>query len=239
MLASIVPDGTLERTRKSSMIAHVEPVAAKSAAPTYELKIVLLGAKPLIWRRLQVPGNANLGWLHAVVQTAMGWTNSHLHHFLTPEARYSDPRSIEDSGFGDEPDRDEMKALLSEVAPRKGVRFGYEYDFGDSWEHEITVERILPPGSGSATAAVCLDGARACPPEDCGGIWGYVNLLDVLKNPKHPEHKGMKEWIGGTFDAEAFDRAVINFWLGKLKWPRVTEAQLRKVLMGRDNYTEG
>ena len=121
-----------------SMIAHVEPGAAKSAAPTYELRIVLLGAKPLIWRRLKVPGNANLGWLHAVLQTAMGWTNSHLHHFLTPEARYCDPRSIVDAGFGDELDRDETKARLSEIAPKQGVSFGFEYDFGDSWEHEIT-----------------------------------------------------------------------------------------------------
>jgi len=220
------------------MIANVEPAAAKSASPGYELKVVLLGAKPLIWRRLQVPGNANLGWLHAVLQTAMGWTNSHLHHFLTPEARYADPRSVEDPGFGDEPDRDETKALLFEVAPKKGVCFGYEYDFGDSWEHEITVERILPPGSGPIMAALCVGGARACPPEDCGGVWGYANLLKALKNPKHPEHKEMKGWIGGSFDAEAFDMAQINSWLGKLKWPRVTEAQLRKVLMSRDNFAE-
>ena len=101
------------------------------------------------------------------------------------------------------------------------------------------VERILPPGSGPTTGAVCLGGARACPPEDCGGIWGFANLLKDLKNPKHPDHKGMKEWIGGSFNAGAFNLAGVNFWLGKLKWPRVTEAQLRKVLMGRDDYTEG
>jgi hypothetical protein len=218
------------------MIANPEPVAAESAVPTYQLKIVLLGTEPSIWRTLQVPGQANLGWLHAVLQTAMGWTNSHLHHFLTADARYADLRRNEDPGFGDEGNRDEAQATLRQIAPKAGVQFGYEYDFGDSWEHEITVEKILPPASG--TTALCLDGARACPPEDCGGIRGYSDLLKALKNPKHPEHKSMKEWIGGGFDPKAFDKAKSNLWLSKLKWPRVTEAQLRKVLMGRDNHTE-
>ena len=220
------------------MIANLEPTAAKSAAPIYHLKVVLLGTKPSIWRRLRVPGNANLGWLHAVLQVAMGWTNSHLHHFLTSDARYADPSLTEDMGFGGERDRDEMKATLMQVAPDEDTPFGYEYDFGDSWEHEITVEKILPPDPAAALTARCLDGARACPPEDCGGIWGYANLLKILKNRKHPEHKNMKEWIGGSFDAEAFDLAEINLWLRKLKWPRVTEAQLRKVLMARDGYRE-
>jgi hypothetical protein len=185
-----------------------------------------------------VPGDASLGWLHAAIQVTMGWTNSHLHHFLTSDARYSDPRHCEDMGFGDEPDRDEAKATLGQVAPQEGAQFGYEYDFGDSWEHEITVEKILPGEAAAATTALCLDGARACPPEDCGGIGGYAELLKTLKNPKHPEHKAMKEWLGRPFDAEAFDVAKANLWLRKLKWPRVTEAQLRKVLMGRDDYHE-
>jgi hypothetical protein len=220
------------------MIAQIEPAVGKGSAPTYQLQIVLLGAKPLIWRRLQVPGDANLGWLHAVIQVAMGWTNSHLHHFLTSDARYSDPRHIEDMGLGEEPDRDEEKAMLMQVAPHERVQFGYEYDFGDSWEHEITVEKILPNETAAAMTAFCLDGARACPPEDCGGIWGYAELLKTLKNPKHPEHKTMKEWLGRPFDAKAFDVAKTNLWLRKLKWPLVTEAQLRRVLMGRDDYHE-
>jgi hypothetical protein len=220
------------------MISVIEPTAGKSSAPTYVLKVVLVGTKPPIWRRLQVPGNARLGWLHAVLQVAMGWTNSHLHHFLTGDARYSDPRYIEDTGFGGEPDRDETRATLAEVLPQAGAQCGYEYDFGDSWQHEITVEKILPPARAAATTALCLDGARACPPEDCGGVWGYVELLKTLKNPKHPEHQSMKEWLGRPLDAEAFDVAKLNRWLRKLKWPRVTEAQLRKVLMGRDGYRE-
>jgi hypothetical protein len=219
------------------MIAELDSVAAKSAAPFYQLRIVLLGAEPSIWRTLQVPGRANLGWLHAVLQIAMGWTNSHLHHFLARNARYSDPRGNEDTAFGEAPDQDEAKATLQQIAAKEGVQFGYEYDFGDSWEHEITVQKILPAASG--TTALCLDGSRACPPEDCGGIWGYEELLKALKNPKHPEHKSMKEWVGRGFDPDGFDKVKVNLWLTKLKWPRVTEAQLRKALMGRDNYTEG
>lgn len=220
------------------MIAHPEPAAKKSAAPTYQLKVILVDAQPLIWRRLCVPGNANLGWLHAVLQVAMGWTNSHLHHFLTSEARYSDPRHMEDMGFGGEPDRDEAKATLMRIAPAAGAQFGYEYDFGDSWAHVITVEKILPSNASAAKTALCLEGARACPPENCGGVWGYANLLKILKNRKHPEHKEMMAWAGGTFDPKRFDAANVNLWLQKLKWPRVTEAQLRRVLMGRDNYRE-
>jgi Plasmid pRiA4b ORF-3-like protein len=217
------------------MINQIKPAAGKGRAPIYHLKIVLLGTKPPVWRRLQVPGNASLGWLHAAIQVTMGWTNSHLHHFLTRDARYSDPRGNEDMGFDEQPDRDEAKATLAQVAPVKGGQFGYECDFGDSWEHAITVEKILP-GEATAPTALCLDGARACPPEDCGGIWGYAELLKTLKNPKHPEHKTMKKWLGRSFDAAVFDVVKTNLWLRKLKWPRVTEAQLRKVLMGRDDY---
>ena len=218
------------------MIANVDPMATKRASPGCQLKVVLLGSKPSIWRMLQVPGHANLGWLHAVLQTAMGWANSHLHQFVTRDARYSDPRCNKDLGFGDESDRDEAKATVLEVAPEKGARFIYEYDFGDSWEHEITVEQVVASVMGKT--AVCVDGAGACPPEDCGGVWGYANLLKVLKNPKHPEHKSMKQWVGGSIDPNAFDHAEINRWLSQLKWPRVTEAHLRKVLMGRDRYVE-
>jgi len=220
------------------MISLIEPAAGKGDAGLYHLKVVLIGTKPPVWRRLQVPGDANLGWFHAVLQVAMGWTNSHLHQFLTADARYSDPRHNEDMGFGEEPDRDEAKTTLMHAVPDEGAQFGYEYDFGDSWEHEITVEMILPPDSATATVPLCLDGARACPPEDCGGIWGYADLLKILKNRKHPEYKTMKEWLGRPFDAEAFDPTKTNLWLRKLKWPRVTQAQLRKVLMGRDDYRE-
>ena len=218
------------------MISQIQTIAGKTNASVYQLKAVLIGSKPSIWRRLRVPGDANLGWLHSVLQVTMGWTNSHLHHFLVGETRYSDPRNNEDLGFGEEPDRDEARATLAQIVPDEGMHFRYEYDFGDSWEHKITVEKILPPDAAVTTSALCLAGARACPPEDCGGVWGYGNLLQILKNRKHPEHKAMKEWIGGSWDAESFSVTETNEWLRELKWPGVTEAQLRKVLMSRDGY---
>ena len=220
------------------MISLLEPMATRTRAPIYHLKVVLAGLKAPIWRRLQVPGNANFGWLHAVLQVAMGWTNSHLHQFKVGGACYSDPRHLF-AEFEDDPEIfDEAKFTLQQLAPREQDTLGYEYDFGDSWEHEIAVERILPPDATAAKLAVCLAGARACPPEDCGSTSGYENLLNILKNRKHPEHKAMQEWLGRPFDAAAFDVANTNTWLRQLKWPRVTEGQLRKVLLAQGGYHE-
>jgi len=220
------------------MIAIIEPTAAKAGAPIYHLKVVLHETKPPIWRRLQVPGNARLGWLHAVIQVAMGWTNSHLHQFHTGDQVYSDPTFDLGEIEGDPPILDENKVTLAEAAPGQKDALGYEYDFGDSWHHQVTVEKILGPDPALATGALCLDGARACPPEDCGGIWGYDNLLKILRNPKHEEHATMKTWLGRPFDAKRFDRDRTNQYLSKLKWPRVTQGQLRRVLMARDSYHE-
>jgi hypothetical protein len=220
------------------MISFVESIGSRMDGSIYHLEIVLNGAKPRIWRRLEVPGDANLGWLHAVIQVAMGWTNSHLHHFKVAGALYSDTRHHFAEFEGDPEILEERKFSLQQLAPLEKDSFCYEYDFGDSWWHDITVSKILSPAPPAATTAVCLGGARACPPEDCGGIWGYTNLLKVLKDRKHPEHKTLKAWVGSRFDAEAFELPKINRCLSKLKWPRVTEAQLRKVLMGRDSYKE-
>ena len=220
------------------MIAQIEPSTGKPSAPLYHLKVVLIGTKPIIWRRLQVPGNANLGWLHAALQVAMGWTNSHLHQFRVGELLYSDLRHNFREYEGDPEIFDENKETLQQVAPQQKDMLAYEYDSGDSWHHQITVERILSPDSAVSSMALCLDGARACPPEDCGGTWGYDNLLKILRNPKHEEHDSMKEWLGHPPDPEAFDPEKVNTYLKKLKWPRTTESQLRKVLMARDDYDE-
>jgi hypothetical protein len=168
----------------------------------------------------------------------MGWTNSHLHQFICGERVYADPGFNLDQYQGDPPVLDEEEATVSELLPRVGEGIVYDYDFGDSWEHIITVEKILPTASRARLTAVCAAGDRACPPEDCGGVGGYEELLKGLKNRKHPEHRTMKEWLGRPFDSERFDAASVNRWLRKLPWPRVTEAQLRKVLMARDGYHE-
>jgi hypothetical protein len=220
------------------MIAISEPTATKASAPLYYMKVVLNETKPIIWRRLQVPGNATLGWLHAVLQVAMGWTNSHLHQFRVRELLYSDLRHNFREYEGDPEILDENKETLQRVAARQKDMLAYEYDFGDSWHHQITVERILSRDSAVSSVALCLDGARACPPEDCGGTWGYDNLLKILRNPKHEQHDSMKEWLGRPLDPEAFDVEKVNSYLRKLKWPRTTESQLRKVLMARDDYDE-
>jgi len=205
-----------------------------TSAPLYHLKVSLEGIEPLIWRRLQVPGDANLGWLHAVIQVAMGWTNSHLHQFNAGKRLYSDPSFGLDE-FEDDPCvLDENKTAVLDIVRRAKSAFVYEYDFGDSWEHRITVERILEPDPAAVRFAQCLDGERACPPEDCGGVWGYENLLKIIRKPKHKEYESMMEWLGGKFNPEAFDRDKINKYLRKLKWARTTVSQLAGVLMQRD-----
>lgn len=218
------------------MIAFKDSGAPQTTGTTYQLKVVLLGTKPPVWRRLLVPGGANLGWLHAVLQVALGWTNSHLHQFAVQGALYSDTRhhyaEFEDS----QEILEACKFKLEQVAPNEGDVLRYDYDFGDSWQHDVIVERISPANPAAAKAATCVEGARACPPEDCGGFWGYENLLKVLKNRKHPDHKRMKQWVGGSFDSETFDVARISSCLTKLKWPNVTEAALRKVMMARDRH---
>jgi len=220
------------------MIMQVKPVSERGerAASTYQLQVLLNGTQPPIWRRLQVPGNANLSWFHAVLQVAMGWTNSHLHQFICREHMYADPRAESEQFEGDPPVLDESKFTMTELLHDVHEGLVYEYDFGDSWEHIVTVEKILPADASTSATAVCLAGSRACPPEDCGGIGGYLELLRALKNRKHPEHKSMKEWLGRPFDPETFDVAKANLWLRHLKWPRVTEGQLRKILMTRDGY---
>ena len=218
------------------MISPAESIGSRACATTYHLDIVLNGTKPKVWRRLQVPANANLGWLHGVIQVAMGWTNSHLHQFRIGEACYSDTRHHFAEFEGDPEILEERKCPLYQAAPCEQSSFIYDYDFGDSWEHTVTVARILSPDPAASRAGICLEGAGACPPEDCGGLSGYQDLLKILKNRKHPEHETMKEWLGRPFDAQVFEHARANLWLRKLKWPNTTEAQLRKALMGRDGY---
>jgi hypothetical protein len=205
-----------------------------SGSPVYHLRITLEGIEPPIWRRLQLPGNASLGWLHAVIQVAMGWSNSHLHQFIAGKQLYSDP-SFDLDEYADSPRvLDENTTPLCGVARRVRSSFVYEYDFGDSWDHRITVEKIFVPDPAAEACARCLDGERACPPDDCGGVWGYADLLEIIMDPKHEEYESMMEWLGGEFDPERFDRDSVNKYLRSLKWPRTTVGQLAGVLMRRD-----
>jgi hypothetical protein len=184
---------------------------AKTEALIYQLKVSLKGVKPPIWRTVQVSGDVSLGELHEILQIAMGWTDSHLHQFVVGDVYYSIPAPQSDFDV-----KDESRVKLRQVAPVAKSKMVYEYDFGDGWEHEILVEKIQPPEAG-VRYPLCLKGKRACPPEDCGGVWGYESLLETIKDPNHPEHDEMLEWLGGEFDPEEFDLDSINQDLESLK----------------------
>ena len=202
--------------------------------PSLQLRIDLDGIAPGIWRRLVIPANANLGWLHAVIQLSMGWTNSHLHQFRMGDQVITDPQFGLEQFEGDPPILDKKNVRVDELPLTKSERLVYEYDFGDSWIHVLTFEDLPKSIHGVENMAQCIDGAWACPPEDCGSIPGYADLLSALGNPKHPEHKSIKSWLGRPYDPEHFSAKKANVWLKKLKWPHVTEAALRKILIARD-----
>ena len=179
-------------------------MTTKQAEAIYQIKITLVGAKPPIWRTVLVPGNMGLDTFHELIQVVMGWTDSHLHQFISDKKIYSVP----DDDFELETE-DESQYKLSELLTKEKDTLVYEYDFGDSWEHKILLEKILP-FDGKTVLPVCIKGKRACPPEDCGGVWGYEELLETLADPKHPDYDDMLEWVGGEFDPEEFDLETIN-----------------------------
>jgi Plasmid pRiA4b ORF-3-like protein len=172
----------------------------------YQLKITLLDTRPSVWRRIQVK-DGPLDKLHEHIQTATGWTNSHLHHFIVGANYYGDPMLLH-GGPGDLSYEDSTATKLSDILPKTGkrFRFGYEYDFGDSWRHQVLFEGCLRAEPGGRFP-LCLDGERACPPEDVGGTWGYEEFLAALADPQHERHRECREWVGRSFDPEAFDAA--------------------------------
>jgi hypothetical protein len=186
---------------------------AGGGTPLNQLKITLRYSEPPIWRRVIVRADMTLDRFHWVIQTAMGWTNSHLHQFLVGRTCYGVPdREFDDLGEM----LNEKRYTVADLAPTAKQKFIYEYDFGDSWEHEVRVEKVLPPDP-AFKHPVCLAGAHACPPDDCGGIHGYYEMLEALADPKHERHEEMLEWIGGEWDAGRFDLEDINARLKRLK----------------------
>jgi len=192
--------------------------AAGSAATTaparrlVQLRVELRHLKPAIWRRLLVPDTITLARLHRVLQIAMGWTDSHLHEFDIGGARYGIP----DPDWPDSPPvtPEGRVTLVRAIAP--GVKqFGYLYDFGDNWEHTVRVEAVLDNELG-APAPICTDGANCCPPEDVGGVSGYLEFLQAIKDPMHEEHEDMLRWAGRHFDPAAIDIDAVNARLLKL-----------------------
>jgi len=187
----------------------VSPVHFRTASfgDAFELRITLRDIKPIIWRRIRVPTAAPLGILHDVLQVAFGWSNSHLHDFYIGEIRFGVVDDEEENFLVDE-----NAAPLGAVA-QVGSRFIYRYDYGDEWEHDVKVLRLTDE---SNETFVCTGGARACPPEDCGGAGGYAQLLKVLADKSDDEHAAMQQRVGRGFDPERFDVAAVNKKLAAL-----------------------
>jgi hypothetical protein len=193
-----------------SSIIEVEAVWKGEFMPVdksvYQLQVTLDRSKPPIWRRILVPGNFTLYNLHEILQLVMGWENYHLHMFTIDDQIYGDP---EDDEYGDLGTKDETHYRLDQLDLRERSKFSYEYDFGDSWDHTILVEKILAAEKG-VRYPICLKGKHACPPEDVGGVWGYQNFLEAIADPEHEEYEEYLVWIGGEFDPEAFDQDEVN-----------------------------
>jgi tetratricopeptide (TPR) repeat protein len=191
----------------------VEPkltVGAKGKPGTiYQLRIALADLRPSIWRQVLVPADFTLAKLHRVVQAVMDWENSHLHDFTIGTERYADPRARLDEV------KNETKVPLHQVAGSRG-KFYYQYDFGDCWEVEIKVEKVLPPAR-DGSYPICLAGENAGPPEDSGGIWGYADILEILEDPDNPGRVEILEWLGEDFDPAEFDLEEVNKRLAKIK----------------------
>ncbi len=182
-----------------------------------ELEISLRYIKPRIWRRFVVPEAIKLHRLHAVIQTVMGWTDTHLHSFRVGDREYvhRDAEDTEwDHTLADITIHDEREHTLRDLVRARGDKFTYTYDFGDSWDHDLKVKSItLSPKP--MVSAVCVAGARACPPENCGGPYGYLELCEALPDPRHPQHEHWKDWIE-DYDPQAFDLDEINQALSRV-----------------------
>ena len=184
----------------------------KKTDTVFQIKMTLVGIDPPIWRRIQTK-DCTLVELHALVQITMGWDFEHLYRFLIGSVSYAD---LEMASQDDA--EDACDTYLSDVLPvqNRRPRFDYEYDFGDQWMHQLIVEERFPPEQG-VKYPICVAGQRACPPEDCGGPWGYPDFVEAISNPDHREHDELLEWVGGEFDPESFDLESVNKELRRMR----------------------
>lgn len=183
---------------------------AKTKKPVqiYQLKIALRDIKPPIWRRVQTK-DCSLGKLHDIIQACMGWQECHLHLFEIAGEEFGDPEQWPKEFEEDKDTLDEHRTKLSQIAGHSIKKFSYVYDMGDGWHHTIQIEKTLPTVAGVHYPR-CITGKRACPPEDCGGPWGYGDFVAAINDPQHERHEELLDWIGGEFDPEAFDIDAIN-----------------------------
>lgn len=193
------------KSQKESRIVYV-----------YQLKVTLKSIRPPIWRRFQVTDDVTLPKLHRILQTIMGWQDYHLHAFDIGGVSYSMPYYPGGTDLDEMGMKSEKRIKLNRLALAEKSRFLYEYDLGDSWIHEILVEKILAPDP-EVRYPVCIAGKRAAPPEDCGGVWGYEEFMEAILDPDHPEHEEYLDWAGRDFDPEKFDLEKVNLELRKTK----------------------
>lgn len=194
-----------------------------NAAEVLRLRVDLQHIEPPIWRLIEVPSTYTFWDLHVALQDAMGWLDCHLHAF-----RVRDPESgeIEEIGiptgdaFAGEPQPlAGWEMDVREYLTEPGATAWYEYDFGDGWEHKVVLEEIAQRAKGVRYPR-CLEGARACPPEDCGGPPGYEDVVAILADPAHEEYEETREWLGGDYDPEAFDPRAVRFSNPKQRWKK-------------------
>ena len=194
----------------------------------FRFRVELQGIEPPIWREIDVPSSYSFWDLHVAIQDAMGWLDYHLHAFRIQDA--SGGEAIEVGIPDDESFADSAPVLAGWEIPVRsylnepGQAVNYEYDFGDGWNHQVLLEEILPHNR-DARYPICVGGERSCPPEDCGGIWRYQAMLEVISDPAHEEHKDMLQWLGGDFDSERFDFATVKFADPKERWKRAFEGR--------------
>ncbi len=205
--------GKVVKGKRKGAVPKARPKVKKDENQdrVYQLRISLIGSKPEIWRRILVSGNTTLAKLHGIIQILIGWEDDHLHEFVIAGVHYTMP--LPDDLV---PSQDEKRFRLYEVAAKEGLKFLYTYDFGDDWEHEIMVDKILEEDKRFVGKPVCIGGENAGPPEDIGGILGYLETLKAIKNPRHPEHEELKEWLG-EFDPKAFDIDLVNRILSRMR----------------------
>ena len=187
-----------------------------------QLKVTLRNVRPPIWRRIQVPSSFSLAALHEVLQIVMGWSNSHLHQFDVGGMCFADPRFELDT---EDSSKEKLSMIVQECA-----RFSYHYDFGDDWQHDILIEKALALAPG-VDYPICIAGKRACPPEDCGGPWGYADMLAILKkspSKRNDEDTERLDWLGHDFDPEAFDLDAIDSDLKQLRPKRRIKPTAKK-----------
>ncbi len=185
-----------------------EQTTAKPAPSTsvFQLKVGLKNAKPPIWRRILVEEQTTLARLHDIIQIAMGWTNTHLHMFIIGNTFFCPPEENDNQDNFESKNEDDFTLGDLEEKIRDG--FQYVYDFGDDWMHQITVEKVLPVEDEHYP--MVLTGRRTCPPEDIGGIYGYMRALEILDDPEDEEYGELREWFGDGFDPSLFRKPQIT-----------------------------